>query len=561
MSGLTRRTLLKGAKGANAGAAILLAGCNTQQGGNTGGNSDSNASSSSQQPDEVVSVELLTTTASYAPTRFEIMQLIAEEFRALGIQVNLRARSFNEVISMAAIDHEHQLLGIQYGGLAERLDPDDFLYTFLHSSSIEGGQNLCEYSSEAFDKATEAQRRTFDHQERQNHAYEAQRVLAEDVPMITFITPDLLVPYRSDRFEKPPTLTGEGLMSFWTAIGIQPKRNVREFRLGYPSDIGNLNPMFGGTQDNQTYRLIYDKLMRIRPDSLEPEPWAAESVDLVDDTTIDVTLRNGMTWHDGEDVTVEDVKFSYEYQAQNSPRFEARIKPIDTVEITGNNRLQFNLGQPYSPIFAQTFSTVYLLPEHIWSDVPGEVEVDEATEWSNANPVGSGPFQFEHWRQNEELRLSRFDGHFSPPNIETLIKIPGSDLQSLIRFVEAGNIDAIGFTHPPQTAERFQDANEITVINQSNHGPSHLSFQTNKPPGDDKAFRQAVAHAIPRRDIVDTVLRGAGTVESDSIITTPNEVWHDPNLKQRSYNPEQARQLLTDAGYTYDDQDRLHYPA
>jgi peptide/nickel transport system substrate-binding protein len=378
--------------------------------------------------------------------------------------------------------------------------------------------------------------------------------------MVTYATSDTVQAYRSDRFSNPVMMTGEGLQSFWNQLRIEPRNGVSTFRFAKAQTVSNLNPLFGATLDVWVYNLIYDKLMRFNPDSLRPEPWAAESVDVVDDTTVDVTLRDGMTWHDGRPVTPQDVKFSYEYQAQLSPLLGSNLAIFDVIEDRGDGTVRFNLKQSYAPVLGQVFARAYLLPKHVWERIPTEVDAEEATGYTPSDPVGSGPFAVEEFRQQETLRMVPHDGHFQRPAVDEVEHMPVADRQSAVRFLESGDADAVGFI-PPETAGRLQNTEGVAVVSAPNHGLEHLSFQTNRKPGDDTAFRRAIAHVIPRRDIVETILGGNGTIEPDSVITSPNEFWHNPNLTQRNYDSEEARRILREAGYTWDDQDRLRYPA
>jgi peptide/nickel transport system substrate-binding protein len=357
-------------------------------------------------------------------------------------------------------------------------------------------------------------------------------------------------------------MPGVGFDSVQNHTTIEPANGVSRLRLARFGSMENFNPLFGIATDHRIYRLVYDTLMAVNPDTLEPEPWAAESVNVVDDTTIDVTLRGGMRWHDGKPVTPEDVKFSFGYM-NRSPDFKPRVKQIDTIEVMGDRSLRFALKQPYAPLVTLSFVTAYLFPRHVWGKVPGEVDVETATDWPNPNPVGSGPFQFDFWRKQEEVGLERFDEHFNAARIEGVSYVPVPDAQNAVRFLESGRVDtaAAQAEIPPTTVDRFRQNSDIAVEQVPDHGPHHITFQMNRKPGSDKAFREAVAWMVPRRDIVETVFGGLGSVEKDSLLTTPIETWHNDDLEQRSYDPERARRILREAGYTWDDQDRLHYPA
>lgn len=565
----TRRELLRGTAGAS--TIVLLAGCGGQPDETTATGADgdgddggTDTATASPEPEMGPPVELTMIVFPRAadPLRFQMNELIVEELENLGVVMNFQPLAPNQVVQRLAIKHDYQLGGVGYGGNTARLDPDAFLYEFFHSSSIEEAQNFMEYSNEELDAAIEAQRAEFDFEQRREHVRRAQEIINEEVPMIVYATRDFLAAYRSDRFENPAPMVGQGLMSFWNLIEMTPTTDVERLTGVDFTDISNLNPLFGSSVDYQVYNLIYDKLMRISRETLRPEPWAAETVDVVDDTTIDVALREGLRFHDGEPVTTADVKFTFEYVAEHSPQFRTRVQPVDSIETDGETSMTFNLAEPFAPFLHLGLGSVPILPQHIWEGVPDDVDAEEATSWPNSEAIGSGPYQFDHWRKGEEVGLTRNPDHFNPPEAPAFVKLVVADVQSVTRRIEAGGAD---FTVPNQvpvdSIQRLADQEGIDIVQVPNIAPTNITFHTGRQPGNDVAFRRAVANVIPRQDIVETILSGFGTIEPDSVITSPNESWHNPDLPQRTLDREAARQILVDAGYTWDDQDRLRYPA
>jgi len=541
--GTSRRDLLRAT--ASVGAVSLLAGC-----GGDGGGSDG----------EGVSTTFHTYNPNYDPTQYDMYTLIIDELEGIGVNVEQETGPFPETVTQTLRKHDFQMFPTAIGASLTRLDPDEFLYDFLHSDNVETS-NFSEFSNEDYDQAVTAQQQEFDEEARQDHVYEAQRIQVEEAPLITFATSSTAAAYRSDRFENPTIVGGLGMLGFWNHLQIEPVGDASRFRVIKSSDVGNLNPLSGPSLDLWTYALIYDRLMRYDPETLRPEPWAAESVETVDETTIRATLRDGLTWHDGESLTAEDVKFTYEYLGEYSPTYGSRMSVFESIETSGETELTFSLTRPYSPGFGRIFASAPLLPEHVWSGVPGDVDVDTPTDWQNPEPVGSGPFQFESWQRQEELRLTRFDDYFEPANVEAVSHITAADASGAIGFLEGGEADALGLTTvPPSSVDRLQGAENVTVELTETHGPAMLTFQTNRLPGSDPAFRRAVAHLIPRENLVETVLNGYGTVENGSIITSANEFWHNPDLPERRYDPEKARQILEEAGYSWDGNDNLMYP-
>jgi peptide/nickel transport system substrate-binding protein len=565
----TRRQLL--ASTAGVGSLVVLAGCSGQDndgggdgngaGDGNGGDGDGNGGGGSGEMGPPVSSTFHTYNPGFDPIQYDMYTLIIDELESIGVQVDHVTGPFPQIVGATLRNHDFQMFPTGIGASLSRLDPDEFLYDFLHSDNAETS-NFMEFTDDAYDEAVTAQRTTFDEEARRQQVYEAQRIQVEQAPLITFATTSTIAAYRSDRFRNPTLVAGLGLHGFWSHLTIEPVGGAERLRFVKTTDVGNLNPLLGPSLDLWTYDLIYDKLMQYDPETLRPTPWVAESVETVDDTTIVATLRDDVTWHDGEQLTAADVQFSYEYLREHSPTYGSRIAVIDDMETAGDREVTFSLARPFAPIFGRIFASAPLLPEHVWSGVPGDVDVDAATDWQNPDPVGSGPFRFESWQRQEELRLTRFEDYFRPANVPAVSHVTAADTSGAIRFLEGGSADALGLVNiPPSSVDRLQSADNITVDVTDTHGPNFLGFQTSRQPGSDPAFRRAVAHLIPRQTIVDTVLGGFGTVENGSIITSGNAAWHNPDLPERRYDPDRAREILTEAGYAWDDDGVLHYPA
>lgn len=547
----SRRRVLRDALAVGgAGISVALAGCQDDSDGETGGAGN-----------PVESIEFIVTTQDYDPVRYEFGNLIAENWRELGFEVDVNPLAWNTIVGRTFDEQNFDAFTLNWAGRAERLDPDPFSYSLHHSSQTDtGGNNMVNYESSEYDEYAEAQRTTYDEDERREAVLQCQEIFAEDQPRTPIANQTQNMPYLIDSFDEIVDMIGEGLMSFWTAVDSVPADGVDQISLGYPSDVNNLNPVDGSaTHDTQTMRLIYDKLVRIDTDGTVTN-WLAEDLEAVDDTTVRATIRTDQQWHDGEDLTVEDVKFSFDYLQEHSSTLSGFMGPLESTTVIDDQTVEFSMSEPFAPFISTALGQVFIIPQHIWENVPEDIDgVSEPVEWENPEPIGSGPFEFVNWDRDEQMTLRANEDHFNPPNIQELIKIPGADMQSLVRLLEDESLDMIGWVPGPDTVNRLRDDVDHAGINSiDGHGWYHINYQLDRAPFDDVTVRHALADAIPKQDIVDIVMDGMGTV-THTFMAEVNEFWHNPDVMEFGDDLEGARATLEEAGYTVQD-GRLHYP-
>lgn len=553
-----RRDAMKTAGALASSGIVVTAGC---LGGDDDGDDDDDTGTGDAEGD-VVSLHMAVTPSGYNPTRYEFAQLIADWWRDLGIDVEVETWDWSRVADEAMVQHEFDAFPVTLVGRSERIDPDEYLYTFLHGDNTDtpGGRNFFGFDNEEYNEYAELQRETYDEDERQEYVYRAQEIAMEEQPYIPITFEPEVHPWNNDNVASVEPMMGEGLMGFFNMLEAEPQDGVSDLRLGYPSDVDSMNPLRGeATHDVQTQRLVYDTLVRIGPDGL-PQPWMAEDYEAVDDTTIEVTLRDDLTFHNGEPVTVEDVQFSFEFMDEHSPVVSARTAPVEEVSIESDSELTFHLDEPTAPFIANGLAAVFIIPEDIWSEV--EEEEDNPANWENPEVIGSGPFQFSEWDRDEQMILEANEDHFHTPNFDRLVKVPGPDASTLVRAMEDDELDMIGWSIGPDSAMRLQDeVDHITVEVTDSFGPSIMSFNLRREPFDDKLFRQALAHAVNKDDIVEIVFAGDFAIRADTSIGPINEFWHNPDVPTFEFDPDEARNKLEEAGYAWDDDGNLIDPA
>lgn len=332
--------------------------------------------------------------------------------------------------------------------------------------------------------------------------------------------------------------------------------------IGQSSEVANLNPMIQPrTPDSNVQCLIFDYLV-IPDENLNYVGDLAESWDISDDGTVyTFHLQEGVKWHDGEDFNADDVVFTLtalaspeytggnegrvmsivgasEYQAGTADSVEG-IKKIDdyTVEIT--------LASPNAAFLSNMY--VAMLPEHILGE---ESPADWGNDDFNRAPIGTGKYKFVEWEAGQYISLERNDEYFGTmPSIENVVVQFGADT-TLVAALLNGEIDVL-FNLPATEIENVEAVDGVGVYNYEMMSVYYIGLNQLDPDLSDLRVRQALAYALDKQTIVDTVYGETATVANDIF---PDNHWsHNPNVTVYEYNPEKAMALLEEAEYTMND--------
>lgn len=505
--------------------------------------------------DPVEPFNVMTMTATEDPRRFEISRLAVEAWQELGIPAELWPVASSVMVEQAWEGKKYHAYFIHHDPNPDRMEPDTWLYNYYHSSNAgPAGSNISGYQNPEYDALAEAQRSETDPAKRKELADKAQEWLYNAQPFHPFAHLHLAGVYNKDTFGEPTIFVGNPVYNFWSLNTFKPLADRKVLRVGLARDFETFNPMAASDPEDINFlSLIYDQLGRIGPDGAV-QPWAAESIDAISPSEYEVTLREGMTWHDGQPVTAEDVAFTFNYAKEKKAiYFVASLQRLEKAEVVGPNKVRFTLSEPYVPFVANVLCQVFLLPKHIWEGIENPLEVP------NDTPIGSGPWKFEYARTMEESMLVRFDDHFQPPVAEGLLHVTYGSVDGMLGAMEEGSIDTVGEILTVAQVEQLEGLPHIKVEKVVEFGLSGVYFNTRLEPFNDRIFRQALALSFPIDDIIKIVLRGAGD-PAGSIIAPSLEYWHNDSLPPFPHDPERAKELLTEAGYTWDENGVLHYP-
>jgi peptide/nickel transport system substrate-binding protein len=170
-------------------------------------------------------------------------------------------------------------------------------------------------------------------------------------------------------------------------------------------------------------------------------------------------------------------------------------------------------------------------------------------EEAKSNPVGTGPFKFVKWVRGDRVDMERFDGYWNPklPYLDKLtIKFIG-DASAQIAALKAGDIDVIGYILAPEMAKEMEKDPRFKVYAGTTTAEVIMSTNNKAKPFDNKLVRQAMAHAIDRKAVVDLVMFGYGTPIGSH--WSPSTPYFVDLTGKFPYDPKKAKQLLEQAGY------------
>jgi len=501
--------------------------------------------------------QFMTMTATEDPGRFEISRMAVEAWQEFGLPAEMWPVASSLMDEYAWTSKKYHVYIVHHDPNTDRMDPDTWLYTYNHSSNAgETGLNIAGYQNPEYDALAEAQRSETDVAKRKEIVDQCQEWHYNAQPYHVFAHLHLAGVYNTDTFADPTMFVGHPIYNFWSLLSLRPLTDRKVLQIGIPRDFLTSNPMVAGNPEDFFWwlQLIYDTLAKHGPDGTA-QPWAAQSIDAISPTEYEVTLREGMTWHDGKPVTAEDVAFTFTYcKEKEAPYFLSPLQGLEKAEVVGPNKVRFTLTEPFAAFIPNVLCQVTILPKHIWETIENPQEI------ANEKPIGSGPYKFEYWRPMEESKLSRFEDHFQPPAAEGLLHIVYGSLDSILGALEAGDLDTTTEYMTIAQAETLEPVPHIKIEKVVEFGVYGWYYNCRLEPFNDRIFRQAMSLTFPVEDIIEIALRGAAD-PGGSIIAPALEFWHNDNIPPFPYDPDKAREMLLQAGYTWDEQGRLCYPA
>ena len=296
--------------------------------------------------------------------------------------------------------------------------------------------------------------------------------------------------------------------------------------------------------DADSYMIIanvFDGLTKYKRGTTEVEPCLATSWDIPDPTTYIFTLREDVTFHDGTPFDANNVKYSFDRVIELAGPPSYLFDVINKTEVIDTYTVKVTLNYEFAP-----FPSIMANPV---ASIVSPTAVEELGDDFNENPVGTGPFKFDHWSLGNELVLIANEDYFGgPPKLEKAVYKSILEASARKTAIELGEVDVVvsGRILPADLPE-LENNPDIRIFEGVGVSIEYLGFNMLKPPLNDSRVREAISYAIDYDAILSDAMAGFAERIGGPI---PPSIFSYKELPITQRDVSRAKQLLAEAGYS-----------
>lgn len=305
-----------------------------------------------------------------------------------------------------------------------------------------------------------------------------------------------------------------------------------------------LPPLASDAPSHGVASLVYNGLVKYDGD-LSQIGDLAESWEISPDgLTITFKLRRGVKWHDGAAFTAHDVLFTYQVMVdpKTPTAYSGDYLQVKKAEALDDYTFRVTYPQPFAPALGSW--TLAMLPRHL---LAGQ---DITQSPLGRRPIGTGPYKFQEWRAGEKIALYSNPEYFEGRTfLNGYLYTVKPDLATMFLELKAGNIDRMGLT-PLQYTRQTEYPRFQRLYQKYRYIPFsyiYLGYNLEDRRFADRRVRQALSHAVNKREIIEGVLMGLGQEAIGPY--KPGTWFFNPEAPRFDHNPEKARALLAEAGW------------
>ncbi|WP_187328551.1 ABC transporter substrate-binding protein [Rhodococcus sp. WS3] len=341
---------------------------------------------------------------------------------------------------------------------------------------------------------------------------------------------------------------GSGGASVDGATADGPPQPGGTFIVGTTQVVAHANPAIGGGSGPMIVGAQIFAGLVLTGDDFSPQPYLAESWEFSPDyRSLTFKIRSGATFHDGKPVTSEDVAFSI-LASKKYNSYKSMFETVTDVEAPDATTVIIRLSVPNAALLAcLTPATAPILPKHIYGDGQDLRNHPRNTQ----DVIGSGPFRLTTFEPRTEIRMARYDNFFLPdrPFVDEVVYRPDPSGTTILLQLQQGEIHSLR-TADSVSLQQLRAQPTIEVADkgmQAISGVGVVAVNMENQYLKNPQVRQAIAHAMDRRYILEQVL-GGEAANADSVLA-PIDQFHSDNVTKYPYDVAKAKELLAAAGY------------
>src|SRR5919107_1427956 len=336
------------------------------------------------------------------------------------------------------------------------------------------------------------------------------------------------------------------------------------FRVGSTNDIDGFNPFkIVEVPSYEVMGLTYDYLVDFSPKDSSPAPGLADSWETSDDgLTWTFHLNKDAKWHDGKPVTSEDVAYTFRrILEEKQGLYIDYVRQIEKIETPDKHTVVFKTKDPSVQMLSML---VYILPKHIWEDVPA----NETKTFKNEPAIGSGPFQAVEWKEGQSVRLKANPDYFhGAPHIDEIIFQLYDNDDTMVQALKNGEVDYIQAI-PINLFKSLENQEGIETNSAPDPGFTELGFNLYEPTPEaieefgapktstgnpallDPLVREAINWSIDEEELTQKILQGEG-VSGTTVVPPALANYHleIPDSEIQGFDIERSKELLAQAGW------------
>ena len=316
----------------------------------------------------------------------------------------------------------------------------------------------------------------------------------------------------------------------------------RDLTIAQGADITQLNPQLStSANDTNVSFNLYDNLL-YRDGEGKLQPMLATEYKALDDTTWEFKLRQGVKFHNGDPFTSADVTFTAERAVDPEAKtlVASVYATVAAVEAPDEFTVRFKTKAPDPLLPARlAFYGGQIMPKKYFEQT--------GADGFNQKPVGAGPLQFVEWVKDDRVVLEAYKDYWGGAiAVDRVTFRPRKETAARISSLLSGEAD-IALSVPPDQIEQINRSGKARVESALYAGLYVLGVNSKVPPLGKPEIKQALAHAVDRKTIIDTIWRGQGSIPSGMI--PKGSFAFDERLPPLPYDPAKARELLRAGGY------------